>query len=120
IQLLFSRGDLSDEQWQLMSQLDLGDLVGIDGQLKRTDTGEISIQVCTLTVLCKSLAQPPEKHHGLTDIETLLRHRELDLIYTDGVRDRLLLRSRIVNSVRQTLAERNFVDVETPVLHAIA
>lgn len=120
IQLLFSRGDLSDEQWELMSQLDLGDLVGIDGQMKRTDTGEISIQVRTLTILCKSLAQPPEKHHGLTDIETLLRHRELDLIYTDGVRDKLLLRSKILNSIRQTLAERNFVEVETPVLHAIA
>lgn len=120
IQLLFSRGDLSDEQWELMSQLDLGDLVGIDGQMKRTDTGEISIQVRTLTILCKSLAQPPEKHHGLTDIETLLRHRELDLIYTDGVRDKLLLRSKILNSIRQTLADRNFVEVETPVLHAIA
>jgi len=120
IQLLFSRGDLSEAQWELMSQLDLGDLVGIDGQLKRTDTGEISIQVRTLTILCKSLTQPPEKHHGLTDIETLLRHRELDLIYTDGVRDKLLLRSRILNSIRTTLAARDFVEVETPVLHAIA
>jgi len=120
IQLLFSRGDLADEQWELMSQLDLGDLIGIDGRLKRTDTGEISIQVQTLTVLCKSLTQPPEKHHGLTDVETLLRHRELDLIYTDGVRDKLLLRSKILNSIRMTLAERKFVEVETPVLHAIA
>lgn len=120
IQLLFSRGDLAEEQWELMSQLDLGDLVGIDGQLKRTDTGEISIQVQTLTVLCKSLTQPPEKHHGLTDIETLLRHRELDLIYTDGVRDKLLLRSKILNSIRNTLASRDFIEVETPVLHAIA
>jgi lysyl-tRNA synthetase class 2 len=116
IQLLFSRGDLSEEQWELMGQLDLGDLVGIDGALKRTETGEISILVQTLTVLCKSLTQPPEKHHGVTDVETLLRRRELDLIYTDGVRDKLLLRSRIVDSVR----ERAFVDVETPVLHAIA
>jgi len=120
IQLLFSRGDLSEAQWELMGQLDLGDLVGIDGRLKRTDTGEISIQVQTLTVLCKSLTQPPEKHHGLTDVETLLRHRELDLIYTDGVRDKLLLRSQILSSIRRTLAARNFVEVETPVLHAIA
>jgi len=120
IQLLFSRGDLSEAQWELMGQLDLGDLVGIDGRLKRTDTGEISIQVQTLTVLCKSLTQPPEKHHGLTDVETLLRHRELDLIYTDGVRDKLLLRSQILGSIRRTLAARDFVEVETPVLHAIA
>lgn len=120
IQLLFSRGDLSDAQWELMGQLDLGDLIGIDGVLKRTETGEISILVQSLTVLCKSLTQPPEKHHGVTDVETLLRHRELDLIYSPGVRDKLLLRTRILDSVRQTLGEQGFVSVETPVLHAIA
>lgn len=120
IQLLFSRGDLDDAQWNLMSALDLGDIIGVDGCLRRTDSGEVSVFVQQLTVLCKSLAQPPEKHHGVTDIETLLRHRELDLIYTEGVRDRLLLRSRILDSVRQTLRARRFVEVETPVLHAVA
>ena len=120
IQLLFSRGDLSPEQWELMGALDLGDLIGIDGHLRRTDSGEVSIFVTDLTVLCKSFTQPPEKHHGVTDIETLLRHRELDLIYTEGVRDKLLLRSKILDSVRNTLAERGFVAVETPVLHSIA
>ncbi len=120
IQLLFSRGDLSEEQWALMGALDLGDLVGIDGRLRRTDSGEVSLFVTELTVLCKSLTQPPEKHHGVTDIETLLRHRELDLIYTEGVRDKLLLRSKIVDSVRNTLRQHTFVEVETPVLHAIA
>jgi lysyl-tRNA synthetase, class II len=120
IQLLFSRGDLSDEQWELMGQLDLGDIIGVDGPLRRTESGEVSLMVEQLTVLTKSLTQPPEKHHGVTDVETLLRHRELDLIYTDGVRDKLLLRSKIIDSVRRTLAERGFVGVETPVLHAIA
>ncbi|MBX3437587.1 MAG: lysine--tRNA ligase [Planctomycetaceae bacterium] len=120
IQLLFSRGDLSEEQWELMGALDLGDLIGVDGHLRRTDSGEVSVMVTELTVLCKSLTQPPEKHHGVTDIETLLRHRELDLIYTDGVRDKLLLRSKIVDSVRGTLRAQGFVEVETPVLHAIA
>ncbi len=120
VQLLFSRGDLSEEQWQLMGQLDLGDLIGIDGAMRRTDSGEVSIWVENLTVLCKSLTQPPEKHHGVTDIETLLRHRELDLIYTDGVRDKLVLRSVILDSVRQTLRGQDFTEVETPVLHAIA
>lgn len=120
IQLLFSRGDLSEEQWELMGQLDLGDLIGVDGLMRRTDSGEVSILVQELTVLCKSLAQPPEKHHGVTDVETLLRHRELDLIYTDGVRDKLLLRSSIIDSVRQTLRKQKFAEVETPVLHAIA
>lgn len=120
IQLLFSRGDLSDEQWELMSQLDMGDLIGVDGPLKRTNTGEVSVFVEHLTILCKSLTQPPEKHHGVTDVETLLRHRELDLIYTEGVRDKLLLRSQILDSIRQTLRNHKFVEVETPVLHAIA
>jgi lysyl-tRNA synthetase class 2 len=120
IQLLFSRGDLSDEQWELMSQLDLGDLIGIDGWLRRTETGEVSILVQRLTILCKSLTQPPEKYHGAQDLELLLRHRHLDLIYNPGVLDRMLLRSRIIDSLRQTLRAHQFVEVETPVLHAVA
>lgn len=120
IQLLFSRGDLSDVQWELMGQLDLGDLIGIDGIMRRTQTGEVSVFVQNLTVLCKSLSQPPEKFHGAKDIEMLLRQRYIDLIYNEGVRDRMLLRTRIIDSVRRTLNERNFVEVETPVLHAIA
>ncbi len=120
IQLLFSRGDLTDAQWELMSQLDLGDLLGVDGWMRRTETGEVSVFVRDLTILCKSLSQPPEKFHGAQDIELLLRDRHLDLIYNEGVLDRMLLRSRIIDSLRQTLRERNFVEVETPVLHAVA
>ena len=120
VQLLFSRRDLSAEQWELMSQLDLGDLIGIDGAMRRTESGEVSIFVRELTVLCKSLAQPPEKWHGLEDVETRLRQRYSDLIYSEGVRGTLLLRSRIIDSVRQTLGSERFVEVETPVLHAIA
>jgi lysyl-tRNA synthetase class 2 len=120
IQLLFSRGDLSDEQWELRGTLDLGDIVGIDGVMKRTQTGEVSVFVEKLTVLCKSLAQPPEKFHGAKDIEMLLRQRYVDLIYNEGVLDRILQRTRIIASVRQTLAARGFVEIETPVLHAIA
>ena len=84
IQLLFSRGDLSEEQWALMGHLDLGDLIGIDGKAWRTDSGEASVKVEKLTVLCKSLAQPPEKFHGLEDEETRLRQRYKDLIYGEG------------------------------------
>ena len=120
IQLLFSRGDLSEEQWSLMGEMDLGDLVGIDGRAWRTDKGEPSIKVETLTMLCKSLTQPPEKYHGLVDEETKLRQRYKDLIYGDGVLDRMLQRSTIIDSVRQTLREQQFNEVETPVLHAIA
>ena len=120
IQLLFSRGDLPDELWTLMSTLDLGDLIGIDGVMVRTQTGEVSIMVRDFQILCKSLAPPPEKFHGAQDVEMLLRQRYIDLIYNDGVLDRMLQRTEIIASIRQTLREHGFVEVETPVLHAIA
>ena len=120
IQLLFSRGELTEPQWELMSALDDGDIIGIDGVMRRTNTGEVSVFVRQLTVLCKSLTQPPEKFHGLKDEETLVRQRYLDLIYTEGVLDRMLQRSKIIDSVRQTLRGQNFYEVETPVLHAVA
>lgn len=120
IQLLFSRGDMTEAQWELVSALDDGDLIGADGPLRLTNTGEKSIFVKELTVLCKSLTQPPEKFHGLKDEEILVRQRYLDLIYTDGVLERMLKRSTIIDSVRQTLRANRFHEVETPVLHAVA
>ncbi len=120
IQLMMSKADLPEPQWELIRSLDLGDLVGVDGRLRLTNSGEVTIFVEQIVILCKSLAQPPEKFHGAKDIELLLRHREVDLIYTEGVADRLLLRSRIVQSIRETLKERAFHEIDTPVLHAIA
>jgi lysyl-tRNA synthetase class 2 len=120
IQLLFSRGELSDEQWQLMQALDMGDLIGIDGRMKRTNSGEVSVLVDQLTILCKSLSQPPEKFHGAKDVEMLLRQRSIDLIYNEGVLARMLKRTKIIDSVRQTLRSQRFAEVETPILHAIA
>ena len=120
IQLMVSRGDLSDEQWELVGALDLGDLVGIDGRLRVSQTGEKTIFAEKITMLCKSLAQPPEKFHGAKDVEMLLRQRSIDLIYNEGVLDRMLKRTRIIHSIRQTLSGEGFVEVETPVLHAVA
>jgi lysyl-tRNA synthetase, class II len=120
IQLMMSKADLSEPQWELIRGLDLGDIVGVDGKLRLTNSGEVTIFVEQIVILCKSLAQPPEKFHGAKDIELLLRHREVDLIYTEGVAERLLLRSRIVQSIRETLKERSFHEIDTPVLHAIA
>jgi len=120
IQLLVSMKDVPEDQWAVVECLDLGDLIGIEGTLKRTRTGEISVFVKDIRILCKSLAQPPEKYHGAKDIEMLLRQRYLDLIYNDGVLERMLKRTKIISSIRQTLGERRFVEVETPVLHAIA
>ena len=120
IQLMVSRNDVSELQWEVIECLDLGDLVGVDGVLKRTNTGEVSIFVESLTVLCKSLASPPEKFQGAKDIEMLLRQRYIDLIYNDGVLKRMLKRTEIISSIRQTLRGNGFVEAETPVLHAIA
>ena len=120
IQLMCSKADFSEEQWKLIELLDLGDLIGVDGHLKVSNTGEKTIGVSHVTFLTKSLAQPPEKFHGAKDIELLLRQRHIDLIYNAGVLERLLQRGRIIDSIRLTLRERGFVEAETPVLHAIA
>ena len=120
IQLMCSKADFSEEQWKLVELLDLGDLIGVDGHLKVSNTGEKTIGAKQVTFLTKSLAQPPEKFHGAKDVEMLLRQRYIDLIYNEGVLDRMLQREKIIASIRQTLRDRSFVEAETPVLHAIA
>jgi lysyl-tRNA synthetase class 2 len=119
IQLFVGQQQVGDD-WQLAQLLDLGDIIGVDGELRRTKTGELSIFAKRLTMLSKSLAAPPEKHHGLTDPELRHRLRYLDLTYGDGVMQRFLNRTRIVRSIRDTLAGRGFVEVEGPTLHSIA
>lgn len=120
IQLMCSKADFSEEQWKLIELLDLGDLIGVDGKLKVSNTGEKTIGVTHVTFLTKSLAQPPEKFHGAKDVELLLRQRYIDLIYNEGVLARMLQRGKIIDSIRRTLREQGFVEAETPVLHAIA
>ena len=119
IQLFIGQKQVCDG-WQLAECFDLGDVIGVDGELRRTKTGELSIFVERLTMLSKSLAAPPEKHHGLTDPELRQRMRYLDLTYGDGVMPTFLNRSKIVRSIRDTLTARGFVEVEGPTLHAIA
>ena len=120
IQLWFSKAEFSEQQWQLLECFDLADHIGVEGILKKTRTGEISIFVKDFKILGKSLATPPEKFHGAKDIELLLRQRYLDLIYNEGVLDRMVKRTKIMNSIRKTLNDRSFIEAETPVLHAIA
>ncbi len=120
IQLLIGKSQVGEQNWQLAQQLDLGDIIGVDGELNRTRTGELSIFVSQLHFLTKSLEPPPEKYHGLQDPELRQRMRYLDLAYNEGVLQRFLKRTHIVQSVRQTLADHGFVEVEGPTLHAIA
>jgi lysyl-tRNA synthetase class 2 len=119
IQLFVGQQQVGDD-WPLAMGFDLGDIIGVDGELRRTKTGELSIFARRLTMLTKSLAAPPEKHHGLTDVELRQRMRYLDLTYGEGVMERFLNRTKIVRSIRDTLNARGFVEVETPTLHAIA
>jgi len=120
IQLFIGRGQVGEENWALAECFDLGDLVGVDGELKRTKTGELTIFAEKLHFLTKSIEPPPEKHHGLTDPELRQRMRYLDLTYTEGVLPTFLNRTKIVASIRGTLAGQGFVEVEGPTLHAIA
>ena len=120
IQLFVGRKQVGDDNWALALCFDLGDLIGVDGELKRTRTGELTIFVSKLYFLSKAIEPSPEKHHGLTDPELRQRMRYLDLLYTDGVLPRFLDRTRIVQSVRHTLADQGFVEVEGPTLHGIA
>jgi len=119
IQLFVGQQQIGDD-WELAKCLDLGDIIGVDGELRRTKTGELSIFAERIMILAKSLAAPPEKHHGLTDPELRQRQRYLDLTYGEGVMQRFLNRTKIVRSIRETLDQRRFVEVEGPTLHSIA
>jgi len=120
IQVMIGKNQVGDENFELAKCFDLGDIIGVDGELKRTRTGELTIFAESLTFLTKSIATPPEKHKGLADPELRQRRRYLDLIHTDGVLETFLRRTKIVQSIRNTLGSQGFVEVEGPTLHAIA
>jgi lysyl-tRNA synthetase class 2 len=120
IQLFIGKNQVGEGNWELALCLDLGDIVGVDGELKRTKTGELTVFVERLHILSKALASPPAKHHGLNDPELRQRMRYLDLIHTEGVLERFLRRTRIVQSIRNTLCGEGFIEVEGPTLHSIA
>ena len=120
IQVMIGKNQVGEENFALAQCLDLGDIIGVDGEMKRTRTGELTIFAERLTFLTKSLATPPEKHKGLADPELRQRMRYLDLIHTDGVLETFLRRTKIVQSIRNTLAGCGFVEIEGPTLHAIA
>ncbi|MCL2745133.1 MAG: lysine--tRNA ligase [Planctomycetaceae bacterium] len=120
IQVLIGAGQVGEKKWELAQCFDLGDIIGVDGELMQTHTGELSIAAADVTFLSKSIKTPPDKFHGITDPELRSRRRYLDLIHTDGVLERMLKRTKIVHSIRQTLADEDYVEVEGPTLHTIA
>ncbi len=120
IQVLIGQRQVGEPNWALAKCLDLGDLIGVDGELRHTKTGELSIFAERIYFLCKSLEPPPTKFKGLRDPELRQRMRYLDLIYTEGVLERFLRRTKIIESIRRTLAGEGFVEVEGPTLQTIA
>ncbi len=119
IQVAISKQEVGEQGWALAQELDLGDLLGVEGKLDRTNTGELTIFADKLHFLGKSLLPHPEKFHGIEEIEYRLRHRYLDLIYNPETLDRTLKRVKIVRTLRNFLDAAGFVEVEAPTLHAI-
>jgi lysyl-tRNA synthetase class 2 len=110
---------LGEESFARLATLDLGDLLGVDGAAMRSRRGEISLRVDGYTILGKALRPPPDKHHGLSDVETRHRQRELDLIASQQARQRFVDRARIIAAIRSYLDGEGFVEVETPVLQPL-
>jgi lysyl-tRNA synthetase class 2 len=108
-----------EQHERLLTQIDLGDIIGVDGTALRTKRGEISLRIDAFTVLAKSLRPPPEKHHGLQDVETRYRRRELDLMANEEARELFIARARTVTAVRRALDDAGFIEVETPVLQPL-
>jgi lysyl-tRNA synthetase class 2 len=109
IQLHARQDVLGEERYALLTSLDLGDLLGVDGSAMRSRHGEVSLRVEEFQILGKALRPPPDKHHGLSDVETRYRHRELDLISSEESRRLFIDRARIISAVRAALDGDGFV-----------
>lgn len=119
IQLFVTKDALGDSVYDAFKRWDLGDILGAEGTLFKTKTGELSVRVTTLRLLTKSLRPLPDKFHGMSDQEQKYRQRYVDLITDEAARERFAARSKAVSSIRQYMVEHGFLEVETPMLHPI-
>ena len=119
IQVYFRQDVMGEEAYKYVKMLDMGDLVGIEGHVFKTQKGEITVKVNKLTLLSKSLRPLPEKWHGLKDTELRYRQRYVDLIVNPSVRETFVKRTKIVAKIREYLNRNQFMEVETPMMHAI-
>ncbi len=110
---------LGEQRFERLLGLDLGDILGVDGTVFCSRRGELSVLVTDVAVLAKSLRPPPEKHHGLQDVELRFRHRELDLLANEDTRELFIVRARAISTLRRFLDDEGFIEVETPVLQPI-
>lgn len=119
IQLYFRKDDIGDLSFNLLKKLHVGDIIGVKGKIFRTKTGELTVYVEELQLLTKSLQQLPEKYHGLHDVELRYRQRYVDLIVNPEVREVFLKRAKIIQTIKEILNSKNFIEVETPTLQPI-
>ena len=119
IQIFNHKDYLSEEGLAVLRQIDIGDVIGVEGAVRRTPRGELTVNAGSLTMLAKALRPLPEKYHGLADIELRYRQRYVDLIVNPDSRETLRRRSRLIRALRQHLWARGSIEVETPMLHAI-
>ena len=120
IQLYVKRDEVGEEPYKVFKKYDIGDIVGVDGVVFRTQTGQISVRASKVTLLSKSLLPLPEKFHGLTNQELRYRQRYVDLIVNPEVRKTFELRSKFIKYLREFLDNRGYIEVETPVLNTIS
>lgn len=120
IQIYVRKDSVGEEQYELFKSVDLGDLVGITGTVFKTKVGELSVKVTDFTLLTKALRPLPDKFHGLKDVEQRYRQRYLDLITNQESKETFIKRSKILHEIRHYLDEEGYLEVETPMLHAIA
>ncbi|OPJ56571.1 lysine--tRNA ligase [Clostridium oryzae] len=116
IQLYVSKNNIGQEKYKLIKLIDVGDLIGVKGTVFKTKTEEITIRVTELTVLSKAIRPLPEKYHGIQDMDLRQRHRSLDMIMNNEVKERFINRSKAMSALREFLNERDFIEVDTPVL----
>lgn len=116
IQVFFKRDELGDEEYDRFKKLDIGDIIGVEGEVFTTQTGEMSVRVAKCTLLSKSLQPLPEKFHGLSDTDMRYRQRYVDLIMNDEVKTTFMNRSKIIAAIRSYLNAQDFLEVETPML----
>ncbi|MCI8565833.1 MAG: lysine--tRNA ligase [Lachnospiraceae bacterium] len=116
IQIYVTRDNLGEEPYKAFKKMDIGDIVGVQGEVFRTQAGEISVKAVKITLLSKSLQVLPEKYHGLTDTDARYRQRYVDLIMNPEVKDTFVKRSAILRSIRNFLDGQGFMEVETPML----
>jgi len=120
IQLYAGRDALGEEKFSFLKKLDIGDLVGVKGELFKTRTDEITLKLIDIVILAKSLRPLPEKWHGLKDVETRYRQRYVDLIVNEDVKKIFKIRSKVISKIRQSLDGKGFLEVETPMMQPIA